>query len=222
MQTPSHSRWTSLWEASALGDLPAGDHTLLSAHAADCPQCARLASLESRLDRALAPSLPALARRFVSAGPRTAEVVCTPAGVASVRLGVAPTASISPSAEGTAAATLADRAAGELEEYFRGRRRSFSVQPDLSGLAPFQRSVLEATAAVPPGAVVTYGEIARRIGRPRAVRAVGTALARNPVPLIVPCHRVLPAGGRLGNYSGGGPEVKRWLLELEGVLQAAS
>jgi methylated-DNA-[protein]-cysteine S-methyltransferase len=82
--------------------------------------------------------------------------------------------------------------------------------------APFRRAVLEKLREVPLGETVSYGELAARAGHPRAARAVGTACARNPVPIIVPCHRVLPGSGKLGSYAGG-PERKRTLLNLEGV-----
>lgn len=94
-------------------------------------------------------------------------------------------------------------------------RRGDGSAVDWSVLSPFQRRVLEATARIPPGSTRSYGEIARRIGKPRAQRAVGTALARNPVPLIVPCHRVVRSDGSLGNYGMGGA-AKRTLLDREG------
>lgn len=85
-------------------------------------------------------------------------------------------------------------------------------------VGPFEREVLEFLRDLPPGETITYGEIARRLGRPGAARAVGQACARNPIPLIVPCHRVVPASGGVGNYSGGhGPETKRKLLVREGA-----
>lgn len=91
---------------------------------------------------------------------------------------------------------------------------------DLADLTPFQQRALRATAAIPRGEVRTYGEIAAAIGAPGAARAVGSALAGNPVPLIIPCHRVVRADGRLGNYSGpGGPGSKRRLLEWEGAVR---
>jgi methylated-DNA-[protein]-cysteine S-methyltransferase len=111
-----------------------------------------------------------------------------------------------------------DRVRRELDEYFAGRRRTFASPLDWR-LAPagFGRKVLEQTARIPYGAVSTYGEVARRAGSVRAARAAGNALHDNPIPIVVPCHRVLPGTGALGNY-GGGPERKRALLELEGVL----
>jgi methylated-DNA-[protein]-cysteine S-methyltransferase len=108
----------------------------------------------------------------------------------------------------------------QLRAYFAGRRRTFDVRVDLTGTSPFQRDVLLAAAAVPAGEVVSYGEIARRIGRPGGSRAVGQALGRNPIPIVIPCHRVVAAGGRLGGYTGG-LDVKRKLLRLEGALAAS-
>jgi methylated-DNA-[protein]-cysteine S-methyltransferase len=107
----------------------------------------------------------------------------------------------------------------ELDEYFDGRRESFDLPLDwsLAG-SPFRRDVLEATARVPFGHVITYGDAAEQAGNRRAHRAAGTALGQNPIPLIVPCHRVVRSGGVLGNY-GGGPEMKRWLLGFEGAIE---
>ncbi len=89
---------------------------------------------------------------------------------------------------------------------------------DLSSLSPFAREVLAACRAIPRGEVRTYAQLAAAVGRPRAARAVGSALRRNPVPLLIPCHRVLRGDGTIGQYNMGGPEVKRRLLELEGVF----
>lgn len=108
----------------------------------------------------------------------------------------------------------------QLRAYFAGERRAFDLRLDLRHVTPFQRRVLTAAAAVPAGQVVSYGEIARRIGQPRGSRAVGRALGCNPVPIVVPCHRVVAAGGRIGGYTGG-LGIKRALLRLEGVLAAA-
>jgi O-6-methylguanine DNA methyltransferase len=113
-----------------------------------------------------------------------------------------------------AARKLAARAREELAEYFQGKRAFFSVPVDLSGTPDFQRKVLAAAARIPFGEVRPYAWIAQRIGHPRAVRAVGTALGRNPVPFIVPCHRVLQTGGGLGGYLFG-TDVKGRLLSLE-------
>jgi|SRR5215207_8214270 len=112
---------------------------------------------------------------------------------------------------------ILDRAHRELDEYFAGERTTFTVPLDWSLSAGFHRAVLGATAAIPYGATASYGEVARRAGSPRATRAAGTALATNPLPIVVPCHRVLPSSGALGNYRGG-PKMKRALLDLEGRL----
>jgi len=109
-----------------------------------------------------------------------------------------------------------DQVRRELDEYFAGRRRAFDLPLDLR-VAPFQEAVLRALARVPYGRTETYGGLAAQVGRPKAARAVGTAMNRNPVPIVLPCHRVVGADGSLVGY-GGGLEVKRALLELEGAL----
>ena len=106
----------------------------------------------------------------------------------------------------------------EIEAYFAGKRRAFDVPIDLRRVSPFQRSVLMAARAVPAGQVVSYHEIARRIGRPGASRAVGQALGHNPAPIVIPCHRVVASDGGLGGYSGG-LEIKAKLLKMEGAFQ---
>lgn len=103
----------------------------------------------------------------------------------------------------------------QLDEYFHGRRQRFDLAIDLSALTDFQRAVLAAAAALDFGEVATYTDIATRIGRPKASRAVGNALGRNPVAIIVPCHRVLRSDGSLGGYTGG-LRYKRALLDIEG------
>ena len=110
-----------------------------------------------------------------------------------------------------------DRARRELDEYFEGRRRRFELPLDLALLADFNRRVLRELARVPYGEVVTYGELAARAARPRAARAVGTVMNRNPLPIVLPCHRVIGASGKLVGYAGG-LERKEALLRLEGAL----
>ncbi len=110
-----------------------------------------------------------------------------------------------------------DRTRRELEQYFDGRRRGFELALDWTLVGPFGRRVLGATAAIPYGGVLTYAEIAAEAGSPRGSRAAGNALGANPLPIVVPCHRVLRSGGALGGYAGG-PERKQFLLELEGAL----
>jgi O-6-methylguanine DNA methyltransferase len=104
----------------------------------------------------------------------------------------------------------------ELEEYFAGRRREFSFPLDLRG-TDFQRACWHALLAIPYGETRTYADIARAIGKPNAFRAVGMANNRNPIAIVVPCHRVIASDGTLCGY-GGGLDVKRKLLELEGAL----
>lgn len=105
----------------------------------------------------------------------------------------------------------------ELDEYFEGRRSRFELALDWALIGPFARRVLRRTAAIPYGAHSSYGEIAAEAGSPRGARAAGNALGSNPIPIVIPCHRVLHAGGGLGGY-GGGLDRKRFLLELEGAL----
>jgi methylated-DNA-[protein]-cysteine S-methyltransferase len=107
---------------------------------------------------------------------------------------------------------------GAVVKYLDGEPVSLDFPIDLSLThSPFRRHVLEELRGVRRGEVVTYGDLAIRSGAPRAARAVGSACATNPVPIIVPCHRVVPAGGGVGSY-GGGPKRKQFLLELEGAL----
>ena len=107
----------------------------------------------------------------------------------------------------------------QLDEYFAGRRHEFELPLDWSLTRQgFGRRVLESTARIPYGEARSYRDVATEAGSPRAVRAAGNALGSNPIPIVVPCHRVLRTGGALGGY-GGGPERKRQLLELEGALK---
>jgi methylated-DNA-[protein]-cysteine S-methyltransferase len=108
------------------------------------------------------------------------------------------------------------QAAHELAGFFAGRRQHFEVPIDAAG-TPFQRSVWQALQHIPPGQLDRYGELAARLGRPEAARAVGAAVGRNPVSVIVPCHRVVGADGSLTGYAGGLPR-KQALLALEGAL----
>ena len=105
----------------------------------------------------------------------------------------------------------------QLDEYFGGRRTSFHVDVDTSRLSPFQQRVLRELARVPYGRTTTYGALAGRAGRPAAARAVGTVMNRNPIPIVLPCHRVVGATGNLVGY-GGGLERKKALLRLEGAI----
>lgn len=110
-----------------------------------------------------------------------------------------------------------NQAAAELAEYFAGQRQTFDVPRNITTGTPFQQAVWQALQTIPLGTTCSYGELARRIGRPAAVRAVGAAVGRNPLGIIVPCHRVVGAHGSLTGYAGGLPR-KTALLQLEGVL----
>ncbi len=182
-------------------------------------------------DRNLPSLRPARSRRWYASGVRGAVATCsvespigrlrlaaTAKGVARIdfprgsdfegwlsrTLGDASRASHAP---------LLDKLVQQLEEYFAGRRREFDLPLDLYG-TPFQCSVWCAIAEIPFGETRSYGDVARRIRRPRAVRAVGAATGANPVPIVIPCHRVITSEGRLGGFGGGLP-TKRALLAHE-------
>jgi methylated-DNA-[protein]-cysteine S-methyltransferase len=104
----------------------------------------------------------------------------------------------------------------ELDRYFAGELQDFEVPLDWSLVGDFARKVLRRTARIPYGSVASYGEVALEVGTPRGARAVGNALGSNPIPVVVPCHRVVRTGGAIGGYGGGLPR-KRWLLALEGA-----
>lgn len=108
------------------------------------------------------------------------------------------------------------RTANQMREYLDGKRRTFRGRIDWRAMSPFQRRVLRATLRIPYGRTSTYGKIALSIGNPRAARAVGRALGANPLPLVIPCHRIIASDGGLGGYSAaGGVRVKQKLLNLE-------
>lgn len=105
----------------------------------------------------------------------------------------------------------------ELLRYFAGEKIAFSAIVDFSGYTPFQKRILALVRAIPCGEVRTYGEVALQAGLPKGARAVGGVMRANRTPLVIPCHRVLAAGGKLGGF-GGGLDMKRYLLKLEGYL----
>ena len=107
-----------------------------------------------------------------------------------------------------------DDVARELDQYFNGKRRDFDIAVDLSPLTPFQRKVLAVTARVPYGELITYAKVAHNAGNDRAYRAAAGAIGDNPIPIVVPCHRVVASDGTLGGYAGG-LDAKRRLLKLE-------
>jgi methylated-DNA-[protein]-cysteine S-methyltransferase len=110
-----------------------------------------------------------------------------------------------------------DTVARELDDYFAGTRTAFDLPLDMQLASGFRRQVLDSLRRLSYGQTASYSAVAQQVGNPRAVRAVGTACATNPLPVVVPCHRVVRSDGTLGNYLGG-PEAKRALLELEGGL----
>ena len=107
----------------------------------------------------------------------------------------------------------------QVRDYLAGKRTSFDVELELSRVTPFRRDVLLACAAVPRGQVATYAELARRVGSPNAARAVGNTMRTNPIPIVIPCHRIVGSNGSLTGF-GGGLDVKARLLELEGAAFA--
>jgi methylated-DNA-[protein]-cysteine S-methyltransferase len=153
-------------------------------------------------------------------------VACTEYGLAAVQIGGSAAAwrrqlrrLFSTPAEKQPAAVR--KMAAQIREYLRGARRTLRGRIDWRVMSPFQRRVLRAALRIPYGRTSTYGKIATAIGNPRAARAVGRALGANPIPLVIPCHRVLASDGGLGGYSApGGVNVKRQLLRMEGALPA--
>lgn len=124
---------------------------------------------------------------------------------------------VSPDPERTA------EAARQISEYLAGGRRVFDLPLDWTGVGAFQQAVLRCVVAIPYGKTVTYGQIAREMGRPYAARAAGRANATNPIALVIPCHRVIGSDGKLHGYGApGGIETKRWLLDLEGGRQPSA
>ena len=112
-------------------------------------------------------------------------------------------------------------AAGQIEKYLSGFQSTFTLAIDWTVLRPFQQSVLQATCQIPYGETRTYKEIAERIGKPHAARAVGRAEATNPMPLVLPCHRVIGVDGKLHGYGlAQGLKTKEWLLKMEGAVIA--
>jgi methylated-DNA-[protein]-cysteine S-methyltransferase len=218
-----------------MGDLDRPDMSWVLAHTAECRYCANMLDRYERLDSVLdrLGEVNQTPPPAVVPGPRaTYTKLQTPVGslfVASSERGVCEIGfatghseeefrhllerrGLWPQRDDHAVAPVTE----QLKEYFAGRRSQFQVPLDFSGLSPFTRSVLDATAEVPFGQVQTYRQIAERIGRPRATRAVGNALHRNPIPLIVPCHRIVRSDLSLGGYAGG-VSMKEQLLRLEGA-----
>ena len=210
--------------AWVLGDMGEGDEESLTQHLSDCPTCCERAAEYRRLEQSANACRHGQVIRWRGFG--------SPFGVmriASSREGLVELSWQSPS-DGAFVEELEKRydaapvvcdcdqlelAEHQLLEYFARRRSRFDVTVDLTALTPFQQAVLGAAADLAFGEVATYTEIAERIGRPKASRAVGNALGSNPVAIIVPCHRVVRTDGTLGGYTGG-LEYKEALLDIEG------
>lgn len=154
----------------------------------------------------------ALATRTLDTSVGALTVTASDAGIRSIAFGAGPGAG--GGAGGGAAGAHLDAAAAQLEDYLAGRLRVFDLTLDLDGVSDFDRAVYDRMVRIPHGEVVSYGRLAEEIGRPGAARAVGGACNRNPVPIVVPCHRVVAADGTLGGY-GGGLATKRRLLATE-------
>jgi methylated-DNA-[protein]-cysteine S-methyltransferase len=152
-------------------------------------------------------------------GPLT--LAATPAGLVRVGFGaedaVLPSLAVQVSPRVVHLPARLDDLRRQLDEYFAGRRRHFEVALDRRLSHGYRLAVLEELSRVPYGQTVSYKDLAGRTGNPNASRAVGTAMATNPIPIVVPCHRVLRSGGALGGY-GGGLDTKVWLLRHEGAL----
>lgn len=180
-----------------------------------------LARLRTRLaDDAATAGLLDVAHRTVDSPHGPLLVAATEAGVVRVAFALEDHAAVLDRLAATvsprvlAAPARLDGAARQLDEYFAGRRRTFDLPIDLRLARGFRRQVLDHLREVPYGATATYTALAAAAGRPRAVRAVGSACATNPVPIVVPCHRVVRTDGTIGQYLGG-TEVKRALLAME-------
>lgn len=148
---------------------------------------------------------------LVAEGEYLLEIVSAPAADAVLER----ISRLYPQAKAQTAGVIAD-ALQQLDDYFRGRLRHFDLPLKMDHLPPFTAKVLRILAQVPYGATLTYGELAALAGAPQAARAVGRAMATNPFPVVIPCHRVLGAGGKMTGYSGGeGIATKEWLLRFE-------
>ncbi len=229
-----------------VGDLSADEEHDMDVHALDCPECAAEIA-ESRhlaailddipaiddLDARVAMALPMLRARISAVLPRRVGfdridsplgplfLVVSGDGLCAVRFAETET-DVATWAGESDLSLSPDSAevrpyAHQLRQYFDHERTEFDFPIDLSTASPFVQRVLQATARVPFGHLVSYKTIARDIGDPKATRAVGNALGHNPVPIVIPCHRVIRSDGSLGGYTGG-TFIKRHLLTLEGSM----
>lgn len=229
-----------------VGDLNQDQEHDLDVHGLDCAECAaeiaesrRLAGIIDDIPRAeslnerIAQAMPLLRERLLAALPRRAVygemssplgplyLVVSEQGLSGLHfhetergiVGWAKMRGFAPAYDQIGIRPFVR----QLEEYFAGEREEFDVPLDLSTASPFVQRVLKATERVPFGHLVTYKSIANEIGEPGATRAVGNALGSNPIPIIVPCHRVIRSDGTLGGYTGG-TDIKRHLLTLEKAM----
>lgn len=210
--------------AWVLGDLDTGEEGRLARHLATCPSCRERAVEYRELDRSAGGCRggPVIRWRGFESPFGPMRIAASPRGLVELTWRAPSDEAFVAGLEGRYREAPVVCDCGELEaaerqllEYFERRRRRFELPVDLAEATEFQRAVLGAAAALGFGEVATYGEIARRIGRPRASRAVGNALGRNPVAIVVPCHRVVRGDGTLGGYTGG-LEYKEILLDIEG------
>ena len=177
-------------------------------------------SHERLLRRARREGLETVGYRVIDSPLGPLWIAIGPKGVLAIHYGAAPSAGelariVRTYGPGVLPdARRADPVARELDQYFAGKRKTFDVAVDLSPLTDFQRRILGATARVPFGDVSTYAKVAAKAGSEKASRAAGQALGSNPIPIVVPCHRILASDGSLGGYSGG-LEAKRVLLQFE-------
>jgi O-6-methylguanine DNA methyltransferase len=225
-----------------LGDLDPSDQAWVVEHTDECNYCRRMLVGYQKIDEALEKinldlNVPVPIARVGTSRTAAYGEVASPVGplmIASSDKGVCEiafgdneteaqflhhlrTRGFRPVPNQTAIAAVAE----QLSEYFKGERNHFEVPLDVSGVSPFTQEVLKATTEVPFGHLTSYRGIAERIGKPAATRAVGNALGRNPIPVIIPCHRIVRSDSSLGGYTGG-VRIKERLLTIEGVLLGAS
>lgn len=216
------SRWLGDTPGAAPGDAVTG---ALDALYRRPPTADQIQAAQARLRRALAEERKRTVWYDSIANPRLGRVffAATTGGLVSVAFGLGERAfrerlRATIGVEAAPASGQLRQIGRQLREYLAGRRTRFDLPLDLRALPEFQRRVLQAALEIPRGQVMTYSQIAQSIGRPRAARAVGQALGRNPMPIVIPCHRVVAADGSLRGYSGGGgARTKAWLLALEGA-----
>ena len=221
-------------DAFRTGELPAATAASVAAHLAGCQSCAAaladietLAARAAELRRAAPPAILEAVLAGTGDGFGVVETALgpvwvgfSPRGLTLIHVGADEPASFAERYRRRLRRTA--RPAPVPDRYAAAVRAAAAGEParpvpiDLSGLGPFEQTVLPLLARIPRGEVRTYTWLAGEAGRPRAVRAVGNAMARNPVPLLLPCHRVVPSNGGIGNYGFGSP-MKRTLLEREGV-----